>query len=175
MRQPPPAGPAGPAPANPTGVPVRPLAAWTLLVLVATMIIFGFLSWIFPPFQLDLAGRVSYQDFTTSAILVAPLLAVLIATKAGPLLPQARTMSLVALAEYGAALLLGGLALLFTIADKFDVGGRGAFHAFGGIIQGFGEVIVELLRLALLALAALWVYQKFLNLGGRLPQLKIRT
>lgn len=170
---PPGATPSGPKPAP--EIPVRLLAAWALLALAGTLIVFSIVSWVFPPFRTDFVGRVDTPQLTSITVMAAPLLAVLIATKAGPTLPQARLMSLVGMLEYVVALVFGALSFLLTIAARFDVGGRGALYAFGGIIAGFGDIIVDLLSLSLLALAGLWVYQVFQNLGGRLPSVNVRT
>lgn len=181
MTNPPPAAPPPPGatPAGPEAgapeIPVRPLAAWALLALAGTLIVFTVISWIFPPYRTDFVDRVDSPQLTSIAVMAAPLLAVLIATKAGPTLPQARLMSLVGMLEYVVALVFGALSFLLTIAARFDVGGRGALYAFGGIIAGFGDIIVDLLSLSLLALAGLWVYQVFQNLGGRLPSVNVRT
>lgn len=173
---PPPSGatPAGSGAGRPE-IPVRQLAAWALLALAATLIIFTVISWIFPPFRTDFVGRVDTPQLTSITVMAAPLLAVLIATKAGPVLPRARLMCQVAMAAYAVAFVFGALSLLLTIAARFDVGGRGAFYAFGGIIAAFGDIIIDLLQLALIALAALWVYRIFQSLGGRLPTFSVRT
>lgn len=173
MTIPTPASPAGSSPSS--GIAVRPLAAWALLALAATIVAFGFLSWIFPEFQTDFVNRFRVGTFTDLRVLVAPLLAVLLATRTGATLPQARLMSLVALAEYAAALLFGTLALLLGLAGRFDVGDRGGFYAFGGVVAGLGGLIVDLLLLALLALAGLYTLQAFTRLGGRLPTIDVRT
>ncbi len=181
MTNPPPAAPPPPG-STPAGsgagapeIPVRLLAAWALLALAGTLIAFTVISWVFPPFRTDFVGRVDTPQLTSITVMAAPLLAVLIATKAGPVLPRARIMCQVAMLEYAVAFLFGALSLLLTIAARFDVGGRGAFYAFGGIIAAFGDIIVDVLQLALIALAALWVYRIFQSLGGRLPSFHVRT
>lgn len=165
---PPPRGPAG------TDIPLRPLTAWALLALAGVGILFGFLAWIFPASRTDFFGRFSVDSFTGTTMLVAPLLAVLVAAKLGPVLAQARLLALVALAEYAAALALGALAFLITFASRFD-DLEGGIYAFGGVVQHLGDIVATLLRLALLALAMLWTYQIFAGLGGQLPRLNVQS
>src|SRR5690606_2497576 len=159
-----------------TSIPVRPVTAWELLALAAAVVLFAFLTWIFPPGPSSFVNRVSVGQFANVTVLVAPLLAMLIATKVGPPLPQAKPMGLTALVTYAAALLFAVLAFLLTIADKFDnLEGRGGLYGFGALLQGLGSLIMELLHLGLLALAALWAYKLFTALGGRLPAVNVQT
>ncbi len=157
------------------GIPVRSLTAWALLALAAAVVLFAFLRWIFPEVERSFIDRFSVTDFANHTVLVAPLLAMLVASKLGPAVDRARTMGLVALGTYAAALLLGVVSFLATVAEKFDLAGRGAFYGFGGVLQGLGSVAIEVLLLALLALAALWTYKLFTDLGGRLPAISVRT
>lgn len=167
--------PTPPAPATPGyGLPVRPLAAWALLLLAGTIIGFEFLSWIFPPFSGDFLDRFSFDRFTALQVLVGPLLAMLLGTRVGPVLPAAKLMGLIALIEYAAAVLLGALVFLITIATRFDNLGDG-IYAFGGVLHGLGGLAIDGLLLALLALAGLWTYQIYLRLGGTLPRVNIQT
>lgn len=157
-------------------IPVRTLTAWALLALAAVIVLFNFLQWIFPPFQTDFLARLDVSQFANLNVLVAPVLAMLLATKVGAQLANARLIGLIALATYAAALLFGLLAFLLTIADKFDsLSGLGGFYGFGAVLQGVGRILSELLLLSLLALAALWTYKIFTGLGGRLPALNVRT
>ncbi len=175
MTTPPPSAPpagSGSAPSG-TGIEVRPLTAWALLALAAVVILFSLLHWIFPSAPGDALGRVRVDRFTQLPVLVAPLLAVLVAARWGPPLRMARTMGLIALAEYATALILGLVAYLITIASRFD-GLHGGFYAVGGVLQGFGHLLIDLLMLALLLLAALWTYQLFSSLGGRLPRVNVK-
>lgn len=179
MATPNPADNPGSAPQSGSGgasVPVRPLTTWALLALAAVVVLFSFLRWIFPPSSIDFLNRVDVGQFANTTVLVAPLLAMLVATQIGPVLRGARLMGLVALITYAAALLFGLLAFLLTIADKFDdLGGRGGFHGFGAFLQGLGNLASELLLVSLLALAALWTFRIFTGLGGRLPAVNVRT
>lgn len=177
MTTPTPSGGSHSAAGNPaaTGIPVRVLTAWALLALPAAVVLFAFLRWIFPEAAFSFVNRFSVTDFANHTVLVAPLLAMLVASKLGPPLSRAKLMGMVALATYAAALLFGLVAFLVTIAEKFDVAGRGAYYGFGGVLQGLGGIVVELLLLALLGLAALWTYKLYSDLGGRLPAVSVKT
>lgn len=183
MTTPPPPPPAGPpaegqpgyGPPPPAyGVSVRPLAAWALLLLAGATIGFEFLSWIFPPHDGDFLDRFTIDVFTALPVVVAPLLAMLLATRMGPVLPAAKLMGTLAVIEYAAALVLGALVYLITIATRFDHLGDG-IYAFGGVLAGLGGLAIDGLWLGLLALAALWTYQIYLRLGGTLPKINIQT
>jgi hypothetical protein len=162
-----------PAPVG--GIALRPLTAWALLALAGIIILFGFLAWIFPSFpDLNLIDRFNPDRFTSIPVLVSPLLAVLIATKIGPVLRDARLIGLVALVEYAVAFVLGTLAFLITVAAHFD-GLDTGIYAFGGALAALGDILVALILLVLLALAGLWTYHLFVRLGGRLPRINVRT
>jgi hypothetical protein len=158
-----------------TGIPLRLLTAWALLALAAVVVGFAFLRWIFPESSIAFINRFRVADFANHTVLVAPLLAMLVASRLGAPLRGAKLMGVVALATYAAALLFGTVSFLVTIAPKFDVAGQGWFHGFGAVVQGLGSMLVELLLLALLALAALWTYKLYTGLGGRLPALSVQT
>lgn len=158
-----------------TGIPLRLLTAWALLALAAIIVGFAFLQWIFPGRATPLVDRFGVTDFANHTVLVAPLLAMLVASRLGSPLRGAKLMGVVALATYAAALLFGLVSFLVTIAPTFDVAGQGWFHGFGAVVQGLGSMLVELLLLGLLALAALWTYKLYTSLGGRLPPLSVQT
>jgi hypothetical protein len=157
------------------GILLRPLTAWALVALAGTIIFFGFLAWIFPPSPTDFPDRFGLDGFTSIIVLAAPLLAVLVATKLGPVLAHARLVGSVALIEYAVALLLGTLAFLITLAGRFEGLHDEGFYAFGGVVQALGGILETLLLLALLALAALWTYRIYTGIGGRLPRLNIQA
>lgn len=157
------------------GIPLRPLTAWALLTLAGTIIVFGFLDWIFPVGPRDFPDRFGVGAFTELVVLVAPLLAMLIASKVGPVLAQAKLVGSVALIEYAVALLLGTLAFLITLAGRFDGLHEDGFYAFGGALQAVAGILETLLLLALLALAALWTYRIYTGIGGRMPQLNVQA
>jgi hypothetical protein len=153
------------------GYSARTLTAWALLALAALLVLFNVLRWIFPPNDISFTSRVGVEQFANTFVLVAPLLAMLVATKLGTALAGTRLMGLIALATYAVALVFGILAYLITIVDKLDPSGREGFFAFGYILQGLGDLIWELVLLALLALAALWTYSLHRAAGGKLPKI----
>ncbi len=156
------------------GLPVRLITVWALLALAAVVVVFQFLRWIFPPTYLEFLNRISVEQFANPYVLVAPMLAVLLATKVGPRLPGASLVSLLATAIYGFALLFGGLAFLLTIAQKFDGLDRlDGLRTFGAVLWGIGSIVYELILVALLALGALWSFTFFRNLGGKLPTVTV--
>lgn len=157
------------------GIALRPLTAWTLLALAATLILFGFLDWIFPESPRDFPDRFGVGAFTEFVVLAAPLLAMLVATKLGPVLGHARLIGSIALIEYAVAWLLGTLAFLITLAGRFGDLHEDGLYAFGGTLQVLGDIIETLLRLALLALAALWTYRLYTGIGGTLPRLNVQA
>lgn len=164
-----PGGPSG------GGIPLRPLTAWALLALAGTIIFFGFLAWIFPPSPTDFPDRFGVDDFTSLVVIAAPLLAVLVATRLGTVLPAARLIGSIALIEYAVALVLGTLAFLVGLAGRFEGLNDEGIYAFGGVLQALGGVIETLLLLALLAFAALWTYRLYTGAGGTLPRLNVQT
>lgn len=158
--------------AIPGGLPLRPLTAWALLGVAGVSILFGFLGWIVPAQRGDALQRFQPEHFTSVLVLAAPLLAVLVMTKIGPALRQSNLIALIAMIEYAAAFLLGGLAFLVSFAGRFDAL-PGGVYAVGGMLHHFGYAAGMLLRLALLALALLWVYRIFTQRGGRLPKFDV--
>lgn len=162
-------------PLSGSGIPVRPLTCWALLALAGTIIFFGFLDWIFPTGPRDFPDRFGVGAFTELVVLVAPVLAMLIATKVGPVLAQAKLVGSVALIEYAVALLLGGLAFLITLASRFDGLHDDGLYAFGGALQVVGGILQTLLLLGLLALAALWTFRIYTSIGGTMPRLNVQA
>jgi hypothetical protein len=94
--------------------PLRPLFAWALLGYAAIEIFFTFANWIKPTGG-SFTARAHGTDFTTLISIGFPLLAVLIATQIQPVISLARVITLIALGELAAVLLLGGLAFLIGI------------------------------------------------------------
>jgi hypothetical protein len=157
------------------GIPLRSLTAWALIALAGTIIFFGFLAWIFPPSPTDFPDRFGVDDFTNLLVIGGPLLAVLIATRLGPVLGSARLIGSLALIEYVVALVLGVLAFLVGLAGRFEGLHEEGVYAFGGVLQALGGVLETVLLLALLALAALWTYRIYTGIGGTLPRLNVQT
>src|SRR4051812_965370 len=141
----------------------RTLAAWALVAYVAAALFFVFLVWLTP-------GDGSFGSHFTSAgfrdlfLMAMPVLAVLLATRAGPVVPGARLLTTVALVEYAVSLLFGALTLLvgFFVLVVDVNSPRSAI----GVLQ---YVVLGLLALVLIAVAAYATYRIFLDLGGRLP------
>jgi hypothetical protein len=174
MNLPTPDSGAGGGPAPGQRIPVRPLTAWVLLALAGLVLLFGLLAWMFPSARMELSARLSPDRFTSLPVLVGPLLAMLVAARLGPPLRHAPIMGLVALAEYATALVLGAMGFLITFAVRFDDLGSG-IYAFGSLLQRLGGIVITLAELGLLGLAALWTYQLFTSVGGRLPGSQLRS
>jgi len=94
--------------------PLRPLFAWALLGYAAIEIFFAFARWAEPSGG-SISARAHSTDFTTLVSIGFPLLAVLIATQIQPVLGIARLVSLIALGELAAVLLLGSMAFLIGL------------------------------------------------------------
>jgi hypothetical protein len=91
--------------------PLRPLFAWAFLGYAAIEIFFTFANW-FLPRGGSFTGRAHDADFTTIVSIGFPLLAVLIATQLKPALSAARIITVIALIELAAVVLLGAMAFL---------------------------------------------------------------
>lgn len=163
----------GRGPGQSAGIPLRSLTAWALLAFAGVVILLGLLAWILPPSEMDLIAQLSAGQFTSTPVLVAPLLAALVAGRLGAPIRSAQLVGMLALVEYAVALLLGIPAFLVSIAGQYDGLGEG-IQAVGAALQRVGGQLTTLLRLGLLALAGLWVYRIFTSLGGRLPQVNLR-
>jgi hypothetical protein len=94
--------------------PLRPLFAWALLGYAAIEIFFAFAR-LAEPSGGSISARAHTSDFTTLVSIGFPLLAVLIATQIEPVLGIARLVSLIALGELAAVLLLGSMAFLIGL------------------------------------------------------------
>ncbi|GHJ48698.1 hypothetical protein Cs7R123_60400 [Catellatospora sp. TT07R-123] len=135
--------------------PLRLLFTLGLLGYTALFLFFRFTGWLLPDGGSTLAGRSAGAGFTDLFHLALPLVAVLIATQAGPLLFGSRLFSVIALAEYAFAVFFGLLAFVI---------GLGALQ-LGDVLQ---YLIMGLARLALIALAGYAVFRVFQALGGKL-------
>lgn len=158
-----PTPPAGPG----TESVLRFLTAGTLLALGGLVILFGLTTWVFLVASVDSLPRFSPDPFTSVTVLVAPLLAVLVATRMSPVLPMAKLFGVVALLEYAAAFVFGTLGLLLSMVDRLAQISDG-LHPFADTVQYAGFVMVSLVELGLLVLAMLWTYHLFRHAGGRL-------
>ncbi|HYN92514.1 MAG TPA: hypothetical protein VES42_01500 [Pilimelia sp.] len=152
-------------PTPPGGTQLRTFAVWALLAYAALLIVFAFLRWLLPDGN-TFGGRSAAADFTTVPTMAAPLLAVLLAAAVSPPLRNARLAALIALAEYAAVLVFGTLALLIGLPAVFD--------SLGGNYPGVAStnalafLLVGIVELALVAIAAAWVWRVLAGLGGGL-------
>jgi hypothetical protein len=89
----------------------RTLAAWALVGYVALAQFFACLL-LLAPGGVSFSTRFTAAGFRDLVLMALPVLAVLLAFRAGPVLPGARLLVAVALAEYGIALLFGLVTLL---------------------------------------------------------------
>jgi hypothetical protein len=116
--------------------PLRPLFAWALLGYAAIEIFFTFANW-FKPTGGGFSARAHGADFTTLVSLGFPLLAVLIATQIQPVLSTARFVTVIALGELAAVLVLGSMAFLIGLpnamlnTDAFSAGEYVIFSVAG--------------------------------------------
>lgn len=158
-----------------TGIPLRTLTAWALISVAALRVLFGFLAWIFPTTPGQGTARFVVYAFADPWTIVAALLGVLVATRLGPALSNAKLMTTIALSTYAAAAVFGLVAFLVGLADRFDAGGREGIYAFGSVLQSLGGMIIELLSLAIVALAGLWTVKLAGSYVPKLPSVDINT
>jgi hypothetical protein len=144
--------------------PIRTAAAWILLAYSGVIVAFALFRVFFPEFPMTFVNRAG--GFTTIEVLVFPLLAVLVGTWVGGVVPGARLLTLLAVVIYGVALVFGTLWVLGSVGDQFGSLG-GGIHSFGGVVRGIGRVTAGLLKLALFGVAALWTLRIYRSLGGR--------
>jgi hypothetical protein len=129
---------------------LRPLFAWALLAYVAAELLFISMTWWLPGSGTNLLQRSYRIDTTTVTSVGLPILAVLISGQVKPVLSIAKTVAMVALAEYLIILLFGGLT--FTL---------GLMHALDFVddpqsgVAALSYAVFTLLGFALAALAAL--------------------
>jgi hypothetical protein len=140
----------------------RALAAWALLAFTALFLFFTFFSWLLGPGSFS--GRSASAGFRNLFEMALPVLAVILATYIAPVLPGARVMAVIALAEYAVALFFGVITLLIglgAVLDNVDTAWD-SFNALQYLVMG-------LAALALIAIAAYVTLRAFLSLGGRVP------
>lgn len=159
-----------PNPARAAFASPRSLAAWALVAYAALHLVFSFFDWLMPG-DGNLFTRSAGAGFTNLFVMAMPVVAVLVAVHLSPVLPGAKLLATAALLEYAVAVVLGGLAWLIGFASVFDGGVNSANDAFDGLRY----LVMGLADLALLAVAAFFVYRAFAQLGGRLPVTLTRT
>lgn len=158
-----------------TGIPLRTLTAWALIGVAALRVLFEFLEWIFPTTPGQGTARFDVYAFADPWIIVAALLGVLVATKLGPAVSNAKLMTTIALSTYAAAAVFGLVAFLVGLADHFEAGGREGIYAFGFVLQSLGGILDELLWLVLVALAGLWTVKLAGSYVPKLPSVDINA
>ncbi|MEV0457075.1 hypothetical protein [Catellatospora methionotrophica] len=141
--------------------PLRLLFTLALLGYVALHLGFQFLNWVLPAENTTLISRSQSAGFLDLFVMSFPLLAVLIATHVSPQLAGSKIFALVALIEYGVAILFGGVTFLIGL------GGLGWVDTFPEAIDALGHVVLTIGRIGLIALAGYAVLRVFLALGGR--------
>lgn len=94
--------------------PLRPLFAWALLGYAAIEIFFTLVFWILP-LGGGFSSRAHGADFTTLTTIGFPLLAMLISVELKPALSVARLVTVIALVELAAVLVLGTMAFLVSL------------------------------------------------------------
>jgi hypothetical protein len=143
----------------------RTLAAWALVGYAALFLAFTFLIWITPGAGSVSGGAASaFGDFTSLVVMPMPVVAVLLAAHVTPAVAGAKLIALVALVEYGVALVFGALTFLIGLGAAFDGINNGE-----DAMRGLEYLVLGVARLALVAVAGYVVYRAFTGLGGRLP------
>lgn len=124
----------------------RTLAAWALLGFVALFLFFELVSLVLP--HGTLSGRAAGANFRSLIVMAMPFLAVALARYVSPPLTGAALISLIAVIEYGVALVFGLLTLLIGLPAVLD-GINNAQSGFGA----FTYVVMGLATLVLIAIA----------------------
>ncbi|MEV6811275.1 hypothetical protein [Micromonospora sp. NPDC051296] len=113
--------PNAPTPASQVTRPLRELAAIVLLGANAIFLFVGLIRLLAPqgPYS-TVTGRAgnSFFAFVGVEAIVLPVLAVLLATHVAPVVPRAKLITQVALGEYAASAVLGGLTLLIWLVGR---------------------------------------------------------
>ncbi|PZG08214.1 hypothetical protein C1I95_30205 [Micromonospora craterilacus] len=113
--------PNAPTPASQVTRPLRELAAIVLLGANAIFLFVGLIRLLAPqgPYS-TVTGRAgnSFFAFIGLEAIVLPVLAVLLATHVAPVVPRAKLIVQVALGEYAASAVLGGLTLLIWVVGR---------------------------------------------------------
>ncbi|WP_433531560.1 hypothetical protein ACQPYA_05540 [Micromonospora sp. CA-263727] len=113
--------PNDPTPASQVTRPLRELAATVLLGANAVFLFVGLIRLLAPqgPYS-TVTGRAgsSFFAFIGVEAIVLPVLAVLLATHVAPVVPRAKPITQVALVQYAASAVLGGLTLLVWMVGR---------------------------------------------------------
>ena len=146
----------------------RALAAWALLAYTALFLFFVFFSWLLGPGSFT--GRSASAGFRNLFELAFPVVAVIIATYITPVLPGARVMALIALAEYAFALFFGVITLLIGLIGVLSNVNTAwdSFNALQYLVMGVAALV-------LIAIAGYLTLRAYQSLGGRVPTFTPRT
>jgi hypothetical protein len=150
---------------------LRWLAAYAMLGYAGLTLLFTFFDWLIPSGSDDSLLRRSHDaDFINVFTMALPVLAVLVAAYVVPVLPSAKLVATIALAEYGVAVAFGGLALVLGLSVAFEgIPDAGAMYALGRSIDALAYLVVGLAGIGLTGVFGYVTLRAFDALGGRLP------
>jgi hypothetical protein len=122
------------------------LAAWALLGYVALFLFFEFFQLVLPGGG-SFSGRAASANFRALLIMAMPVLAVLLVGYVAPALSGARLICMVALIEYGVAMVFGLLTLLIGLPAILDGinSGQGGLGSLRYFVMGAGELVLILI------------------------------
>ncbi|MFC3504521.1 hypothetical protein ACFOOK_26630 [Micromonospora krabiensis] len=131
--------------------PLRELAALVLLGANAVLLFVGLLRLLTPTDYGSFTGRAgdAYFAFVGLEAVALPVLAVLLATHLQPVVPKAKLITQVALAEYAASALFGALTFLIWTVGRL---------AEGELLEVLLGLLTRLAWLAIFAVAAYVVF-----------------
>ncbi len=107
-----------PTPASQVTRPLRELAAVVLLGANAILLFVGLIRLLTPQGTMTERADGSFSAFIGLEAIVLPVLAVLLATHVAPVVSRAKLITQVALGEYAASAVLGGLTLLIWVVGR---------------------------------------------------------
>jgi hypothetical protein len=115
---------------------LRPFFAWAMLAYAGAELFFIALNWLIA--DDGLLQRSQRADTTTLTTIGLPILAVLLSAWVKPPLGIAKTVAMVALAEYAMVLVFGGLTFTLGLMNIFDVarGINGALALLSYVVFG---------------------------------------
>lgn len=135
----------------------RTLAVWGLLGVAGLSLFFDFLVWVSASsFTHGSANAVA--EFTNPVVLGMAVVAVLLASKVGPALGNARQVAMIALSELAAGVFFGLIAWLVGLGALGDLNGIGVLK----------YLFLGLASIALAAIGGLIVYGFYSEAGGKL-------
>ncbi len=154
-----------------------------MVLFVAVAEFFTFLGWVVPADSgagefsvgttLSIRSITSSSSFLSISLMALPIVAVLVVAKIAPALSAARTITTVALIEYGVSVAFGLITLLIGLGNVFDTGSPttpfGGFSVMAPGLSGTAYLVLGLLAVALIAAAGYVTFKIFGELGGRVP------